>query len=442
MLGTVGQGMEMGSRVRLASLALVFALVAACTGQAASSAAAPASSTQSAAIAARASASPCAVGLTLLEAFTQRLADDLASLRPLATAVNFDSAKTVDAIRRVSATMTTFAGLDESLQACDLTGDLAKQVEALTASVEDAVTGSLSVSIKAAQAQRDAGVALFALLPQVLTVSEDGQAIADDLALGLAVAHVPDGATNPIGSLAPLPTPTPRPTPRPTARPKPKPTAVAGSGASSGSGWTSAAKITATAYKTDAYATYDSAVREANYEMAVAGFQDPGLTAAERSARVAAAKMQAAYNLMLVINSHFGFMNSNRPAACFADAYAADIKVGNAIWAAAKYMLDNQGSGDLARNRVGPSDLPQASRRLLFRLPVDPAAQGYSSATIASCTATIAAIRAGTPPNGRNQRPRRKGPCSYGVIRAERRPTPRESSRNMPEDWQVGGICR
>ena len=82
--------------------------------------------------------------------------------------------------------------------------------------------------------------------------------------------------------------------------------------------------------------------------MAVAGFQDPGLTAAERSARVAAAKMQAAYNLMLVINSHFGFMNSNRPAACFADAYAADIKVGNAIWAAAKYMLDNQGSGDLA----------------------------------------------------------------------------------------------
>ena len=144
------------------------------------------------------------MGLTLLEAFTQRLADDLASLRPLATAVNFDSAKTVDAIRRVSATMTTFAGLDESLQACDLTGDLAKQVEALTASVEDAVTGSLSVSIKAAQAQRDAGVALFALLPQVLTVSENGQAIADDLALGLAVAHVPDGATNPIGSLAPL----------------------------------------------------------------------------------------------------------------------------------------------------------------------------------------------------------------------------------------------
>ena len=134
MSGALGQGVGMRIGVRLASLTLVFALVAACTGQAASSAAAPAASAPPATITSRESASPCTVGLTLLEAFTQRLADDLASLRPLATAATFDSAATVVGIRRVSATMTAFAGLDKSLQACDLTVDLATQVETLTSS--------------------------------------------------------------------------------------------------------------------------------------------------------------------------------------------------------------------------------------------------------------------------------------------------------------------
>ena len=341
----------MARRVRLAALTLALAFVAACGSPAAPSSAPTAASADAAVDVPRVSSDPCASALTRVEAFTRRLAQDLASLRPLATAATFDPAETVVAIRRVSATVTAFSGLDGSLRNCPRTVDLATQLQSLLGSVDNSIGGAMSVSVSAAQVQRDSSVALFALLPQVLDLSNAGNTIAKDLALDLEVAQVPDDAILPIGSLAPLPTPTPRPTPAP--RPTPRPTTTAGGGGSSGSGWTASAKLTAAAYKTDAYATYDAAVREANYEIAIAGFQAPGMTPAEMAARVEQAKMKAAYDLMLVINSHFGFMNSNRPAACFADAYAADIKLGNAIWAAAKYMLDHQGSGDLSGTESG-----------------------------------------------------------------------------------------
>lgn len=51
---------------------------------------------------------------------------------------------------------------------------------------------------------------------------------------------------------------------------------------------------------------------------------------------------------MLAISAHFTFMNNNQPAACFVDAYQADIKVGNTLWAAAKAMFDSGGQGDLS----------------------------------------------------------------------------------------------
>ena len=102
--------------VRLVSLMLVFALVAACAGQAAPSTSGPQPSAPATPVVPRATANPCWGGLTYMEAFSQRMADDLALLRPLVTAQTFDPGEAVAVIRRVSATLTAFKGLDERLR--------------------------------------------------------------------------------------------------------------------------------------------------------------------------------------------------------------------------------------------------------------------------------------------------------------------------------------
>ncbi len=161
-----------------------------------------------------------------MEAFSQRVADDLALLRPIITAPTFDSGAAVTIVRRVSANLTAFNGLDESLRGCDATADLAQRAETLLATLANAVKGFLSAPVRSAQVQRNAAVAAFGLLPEVLALSQTAKDIADGLALDLTVAHVGAGADQPLGSLAPLPTPTPRPTPKPTPKP-PKPPKVA-----------------------------------------------------------------------------------------------------------------------------------------------------------------------------------------------------------------------
>ncbi len=213
-------GMARG--VRMASLALALALVAACAGPVAPPVTAPQPSAAPAPAATRATANPCWGGLTYMEAFSQRLADDLAALRPLVTARAFDSAEAIAGIRRVSATLTAFKGLDERLRPCAVTADLAMRVQALVGTLAGKVSRALSAPVTDARAQRDASVALFGLLPEVLALSATAKDIADGLALDLEVAQVEAGADRPLGSLAPLPTPSPRPTPRPT----PKPTAT------------------------------------------------------------------------------------------------------------------------------------------------------------------------------------------------------------------------
>ena len=104
---------EMAGGWRLRSLAVALALVAACAEQPGSPLPATQPPTPAASAAPLATASPCSVGLTVLGAFTQRLAGDLASLRPLTAAAVFDSASTLAAIRRVSATLTAFYGAQE-----------------------------------------------------------------------------------------------------------------------------------------------------------------------------------------------------------------------------------------------------------------------------------------------------------------------------------------
>lgn len=207
-------------RARLAPLVLIGALMASCGAQVSPATSGPAETPEPmASTRAQASPSPCTVAVTRLGAFTRLIADDLASLRPLVVAASFDSAETVRATRRVSATLTAYVGLEQSLRTCDATVELAHRVEVLRTGAKATLAMSLSSAIADAQVQRDAAVSLLELLPEVLVLSEAARSVADNLGVALEVAQVPDGAVQPVGSLPPLPTPgpTPKPTPLPTA---------------------------------------------------------------------------------------------------------------------------------------------------------------------------------------------------------------------------------
>jgi hypothetical protein len=322
----------MAHGVRLAPLMLAAALLAACAGQAAPSRTPPQPSASPVPVAPRATANPCWGGLTYMEAFSQRMADDLAALRPLVTAPYFDSVGAVAVIRRVSATLTAFNGLDERLRPCAQTADLAQRVETLLATLAKTVKRSLSASANAAQAQRDASVALFGLLPEVLVLSESAKDIADGLALDLAVAQVDPGADQPLGSLAPLPTSAPRVTPRPTPRTTPRPTTKATTRPTSATGWTQAAYNTAVAWQQSVSTTYLGTLRSTLLELASYGGCVPGATLEQCAAdrEVGSLELQPIKRLL---QTHVSWMKAHPAAKCFRDAYAADRAVANGYFA-------------------------------------------------------------------------------------------------------------
>ena len=155
------------------------------------------------------------------------MAGDLASLRPLVVAGKFDSDVTGVTIRHISVRLAPYVGLEQKLRSCPATTELAPRVEPLRSSAEVALEKSRSASIRNGQVQRDAGVGLFGLLPEVLLLSDAVGAIADGLGIESQGAQITDNSAQPIGSLAPLPTPTKPPTPKPTPKPTPSPGIVA-----------------------------------------------------------------------------------------------------------------------------------------------------------------------------------------------------------------------
>jgi predicted secreted Zn-dependent protease len=159
------------------------------------------------------------VAVSQLGALTRQLADALVPLRALVVDPAFDASRTLGGIRQVSAVLTSYTGLDGSLGDCPETAGLASQFAGLTTRADAALTTSLEGSITDRPTQRDAGVRLVALLPEVLALSEAGKEAADRLGVELAVAEVPEGATDPIGNLVALAPPKPVPTTPPTVQP-------------------------------------------------------------------------------------------------------------------------------------------------------------------------------------------------------------------------------
>lgn len=202
---------------RLFAIAL---LIAACGGQSSPSAAGPGDPPSPfGSRPPQASSSPCTGAVGQLGAFTRQMAGDLASLRPLVVVPRFDPGAAVTASRRVSATLTAYAGLERTLGACEATIELGQRVETLRASADATLEKAFSTLITDARVQRGAAASLFKLMPEVLALSKAGETVAQALGTGFEIAQVPAGAAQPIGSLPPLPTPSSTPTPQPPPTP-------------------------------------------------------------------------------------------------------------------------------------------------------------------------------------------------------------------------------
>lgn len=206
-------------RTRLAGVLLVVVAVAACDppGPASPS---PAGQSPAAVATARPTADPCVGAVSTLAPYLERLANDLAALRPLVLAETFDPAATKTAARAASATVTSLEGTDRSLATCRLAAELTSQLQSLRAKLKDPLAAALAAAITDGPAMRASAVGLLAALPNVLALSKTTAAVASTLGLDVALADVPGDATKPIGSLPPFPTAAPPPTPKPPAKGK------------------------------------------------------------------------------------------------------------------------------------------------------------------------------------------------------------------------------
>ncbi len=140
------------------------------------------------------------MAVTHLGALTERLTRDLASLRQLVIAAAFDGAAAAGAIRQVSATLTTYAGLEQTLEACEATATLRQRSGQLRARAETMLAGSLSARITDTEVHWGAAVRLVGLLADTLALSQAAQGVAAGLGISIAVATDPRGPVAPGGS--------------------------------------------------------------------------------------------------------------------------------------------------------------------------------------------------------------------------------------------------
>ena len=270
----------------------------------------------------RATPDPCKQALYQLAAFTGRLAANLRDLRPLVVTKAFNAPQTAAANRQVAGTVNGFrqVGLERLLQACPQTQDLAARTNSVIQKSDKPLSNFRIASLQDAAAQRAVAAGLYALLPDVLALAEDGAAAAKSL--GVTAFDKLDIAYAPIGHLPPLSS---KATPKPTARPV---TGSAGGSGSSGSGSSSSWRTAANAYVKSASDTYRIVTSDA---LELWGITiPPGLSAEEAAARqeYAARFWKPAVK---TLKSHLAYMSKHPARRCYSDAYAADKKLAN-LW--------------------------------------------------------------------------------------------------------------
>jgi hypothetical protein len=321
----------MGNHARLTALAVVMAVVAACTSQGGPSTAVPVRTIAPEPSAALlATPNPCLFAVTRLGAFAEELAGELAALRPLVVAARFDAAKTASGARQVSATLTAYEGLESDLQKCEPVARLAVRVAALRKSAETTLNVLLATPFSEPQKHRDGTVILFGLLPEVLALSKAAKGAADTLGVQVALATVPKGADKPVGSLPPLPTPTPRPKPSPTPKPlalaTPQPTTRPRASSQPPQSGGGVAWHTAQLYLAGVQATYTGSYGFYPTPTSWTICSDPSLNGEERAVCDGALNGKGA--ALARFDAHRAWMTKH-PMACLNDAYASDRSLMN-----------------------------------------------------------------------------------------------------------------
>ena len=284
-------------------------LLAACGGSPEPRSPAPTAISTSIQAMAQGSSDPCTHAVLYLGAFSSQIAAQIAGLRPLVVAKQFDASATGTAVLRINATVVSFDGIGQAVRDCSPTADLAPRVDKLIKDASASLDKAIAGSINDGQLQRDSAANLFALLPEVLALSAANKTVAEKLSITTTSAQVADSDTKPVGLLPPLSTPRPATTPRPT----PPPTAQPGGGAS-GSG-TARAKVNA--YLESVQATYSKMVGAGYWPGGCQSGDNPELCAAKIAAE------QARQVAISALQVHSAYLSSH-PLRCLDDAFAAD----------------------------------------------------------------------------------------------------------------------
>jgi hypothetical protein len=112
----------------------------------------------------------CVAAKSRVPAYAQRLALDIASLRPLVVAERFDPAKTAGAIGQLDETLTAFAEIDPPYHGCATTGGLDSEVEYLVARASRTIEMSKAPVITNANPQQRLVFDLYGYLPEALAL--------------------------------------------------------------------------------------------------------------------------------------------------------------------------------------------------------------------------------------------------------------------------------
>jgi hypothetical protein len=112
----------------------------------------------------------CLAVTSRVPAYAQRLARDIASLRPLVVAEPFDPAKTADAIGQLDQTLIAFAEIDPPYHGCATTGGLAYEVEYLVARASRMIELSKTPGITSVNPQQRLVFDLYEFLPEALAL--------------------------------------------------------------------------------------------------------------------------------------------------------------------------------------------------------------------------------------------------------------------------------
>jgi hypothetical protein len=147
---------------------------------------------------------PCAIAVTRVGTFVERIGGAVVALRPLIVVPAFDAAKTLAAMRRVSELMTAETKLPDVVRGCPSADALASSIEAFQAKAAVAVQKAIAAGF-AARGQRRAAVTMFKLLPTIIEISNENVAIATQRGLEATALVVSPEDAAPLGKLPKLP---------------------------------------------------------------------------------------------------------------------------------------------------------------------------------------------------------------------------------------------